>query len=344
MLAHLATALYVAPLLVAWALHDQPRRRWREAALMFGVVTVTWLTVDCTLFTIIKGDPLGHYRLLVSTHLAHQPYHDVPPRLPSGRLNPEFFTWSLRGFVFTKHFGFLLSLPFAAGVALWRRWARVGRLLVLLVGLGWLYLNFGSQHPLAWAPLGKTERYWYPLALPACLLAVMVLLELRRPLARRAWLATLWLPVPLALVSAGPWGQNVEVSRELAAYAEQHPDRTFVTDPYTYDEMFLDGGRHAPANVTVFADGGPDIREDQPPPMSKRLPLAPGDYEALVNVMHLQRVRARPFAEFVQDRMVRSEVAPPTWRLIAQLLPVSVRASHPSLMRRPPAEIARFPR
>ncbi len=338
MLAHLATALYVLPLIVAWALHDG--RRWREAFLLFGVVSATYVIVDCTLFTILLGDPLGHYRLLVGTHLTNQPYLDVPPRLADGSFNPWFFGWSFRALVFTKHFGLLLGPVLAAGIVMWRRWDRTARLMVLAVGLGWLYLNFGSQHPFGWAPLAKNERYCYPLALPAILLALRVLAEIRRPTLRAAWVAGLVLPVPPLLLAAGPWGQNVEISRELIAVAEAHPDRTFVTDPHTYDEMFMLGERRAPPNVAILDDGTPDLRPNEKPP---RLPPRPGDWYALVNPMHLHRERARAFAEFVRERMRAEPVTAPTWRLIAMVLPERVRTDWPVMMRKPPAEVARFP-
>jgi hypothetical protein len=338
MVAHLATALYVLPLIVAWALHDG--RRWRESLLLFGVVAATWLVVDCTVFTVMLGDPLGHYRLLVGTHLSVQPYLDVPPRLADGSLNPWFFGWSLRGLVFTKHFGLLLGLSLLAGVLFWRRWDRPARLMVLALGLGWLYLSFGSQHPLGWAPLAKAERYWYPLALPAILLAVRALGEIRRPVLRYAWAGAIVLPIAPLLLAAGSWGQNVEVSRELAAIAAAHPERTFVTDPHTYDEIFLDGARSAPPNLAILDDGTPDLRPNVKPP---RVAPKPGEWYALVNPMHLHRARARAFAEFVRGHMKAEPATAPTWRLIATLLPEDVRAPRPSLQRKPPAEIARFP-
>ncbi len=338
MIAHLATALYVLPLLVAWALHDG--RRFGEALLMFGVVAATYLIVDCTLFAILLGDPLGHYRLLVGTHLSVQPYLDVPPRLADGSLNPWFFGWSVRGLLFTKHFGLLLGMALLAGALLWRRWDRPARLMVLALGAGWLYLSFGSQHPLGWAPLAKAERYWYPLALPAILLAVRVFGELRRPAARLAWAGALVLPVPPLLLAAGSWGQNVEISRELATIAAAHPERTFVTDPHTYDEIFLLGARSAPPNVAILDDGTPDLRRGERPP---RVAPAPGVWYALVNPMHLHRERARAFAAFVRAHMTSQPVTPPTWRLIAALLPEGIRDARPALQRKPPAEVARFP-
>lgn len=342
MLSHLGCALYVGPAIVAYALHDRPRR-WRGAALVFGVTAVTWLVVDSTLFLVLTGDPLGHYALLVGTHLREQPYGTLPPRLPSGAPNPDFFWWSVRHFVFSKHFGFLISLPLLLAVAHWKRWDRAGRLLVLSLAGGWFYINFGSQHPLEWQPLGKLVRYWYPLSLPAVLVAVMVLRAIRRPLARRAYVAALWLPIPVMLLSAGSWGQNVEITRELAAFAEAHPEATFVTDPYTWDEMFLLGGRRAPPNVTVFDHPEADLRAEVRPPRARRLPMAPGDYYALVNVMHLHRPNARAFAEFVAAHMERRPISPPTWRLIAAALPEAARDAHPWLRRKPPAELAAFP-
>lgn len=338
---HLSTALYFGPMLVACALTHERPRALRRAAALAGTAFAAFALIDGTLFWLVAGDPLGRLALVTATHLEIQEY-TVPPFLPSGAWNPEWFTWPVRELAFSKQFGFLLSAPLVVAALRWRRLDRTGRFLAATLFGGWLYINFGTQHPLDYAPLNHQWRYWHPLAVPACLLAVHALGLLRRRAARAALLAVVLAPWPVALLASGPWGQNVEITRELIAYAHAHPDRTFVTDPYTYDEMVVLGELRAPPNVTLFTGPPGDEPVFGRPPPETRPAMGPGDYLVLVNRLNFGRPKSARFERFVRAHLEVVPVTPPAWRAIARLLPAAVRRDHPWLVRKPPAEVGRF--
>ena len=62
------------------------------------------------------------------------------------------------------------------------------------------------------------------------------------------------------LAAGGRWGQAVDVSRELLAYAREHSDQTFLTDVATMNEMYVVGGFRFPANVVCL--NGPAVDRD----------------------------------------------------------------------------------
>ena len=59
------------------------------------------------------------------------------------------------------------------------------------------------------------------------------------------------------LAVGGRWGQAVDVSRELLAYAREHSDQTFLTDVATMNHMYVVGGFRFPANVVCL--NGPAV-------------------------------------------------------------------------------------
>jgi hypothetical protein len=331
---HLATLFYVLPVVGAYAVHDWPRPRWREALLVLFTAGAVNLGLEMAVFGLISGHPLLHVDLLRHTHLEIQEY-TINPHLPDGSWNPEWFTWPFATFLFSKDFGFLISLPALVALATWRRQSQPTRFLTAAVVMAWAWLNFGVQHPFKYAPLDHQTRYWHALLVPAVVLAVHVCRQIRPGTWRRAYLAALALPMPLLLVSSGPWGQNVEITRELMAYADAHPDQTFATDPYTYDEMFILDGCEPPKNVTLLR-GYPDNEYDKP---AERLDPNRPDLQVLFNPLNMGRVRTADFERLI-DKLRKREIAPQAYRLIAYVLPQTVRDSHAWFVRRPPAWLA----
>jgi hypothetical protein len=320
---HLTAAFYFGPFLLAFAAFGDRRR----IPALLGAAIGTYVLLDPLPEWILSGDPLHYLHLVQSTHLEHQPY-TLPPFLPSGAWNPAWFWWPPATFLFSKAFGLLLSLPVGFALLRWRRIERVDRLLVVLILGGWAWINWGTQLPYAYQPLNHQVRYWYPLAMPACVLAARMVRHVRR---RRAWAAVLLAPGPLLLLASGSWGQNVEISRELMAYAQAHPERAFATDAYTYDEMLILSDLAPPPNVTVLPGDAPEFGH---PPAGP-----PENAELLVNALQLGRPKAARL-ERLLAAAERAPISAPTWRTFAYLLPERMRAAHPSLMRRPPAEVA----
>ncbi len=335
--AHLATLFYVGPVALAWAVHDRPRQRWREAAVVLAVAGVTSLALETGVMWVTTGNPLLHLELVKSTHLEIQQYV-VAPRLADGSWNPEWFTWPFMTFFFSKDWAFFLSLPVLVALARWRRMPPPARFLVCTVLIAWGWLSFGTQHPLAYAPLDHQTRYWHALVLPAVLLAVHVFRGIRDGRMRAAFLGALVLPMPLVLLASGPWGQNVEISRELLAHAAAHPDEIFATDPYSYDEMYVLNGCAPPANVTVLA--GFPAPEFHRPEASERVDPAHTDVQVLFNALNMGRVRTVDFERYVDEKLVKRPISPTAYRWIAAVLPQQVRERSTWLVRKPPAVLA----
>jgi hypothetical protein len=334
---HLATLFYVGPVALAWALHDRPRQRWREAFLVLAVAGVTSLALETGVMWVTTGKPLLHLELVKHTHLEIQQYV-IAPHLADGAWNPEWFTWPFVTYFFSKDWALFLSLPVLLTLVRWRRTPPAARFLALAVLIAWAWLSFGTQHPLAYAPLDHQTRYWHALVLPAVLLAVHAYRATRRRMGRVALLGALVLPMPLILLSSGPWGQNVEISRELLAHAEAHPEQVFATDPYSYDEMYVLNGCAPPSNVTVLA-GFPAPEFHRPGPEQRLDPSRP-DVQVLFNALNMGRVRTADFERYVDEHLVRRPIAPAAYRLIAALLPRSMREQHAWFVRKPAAEIA----
>jgi hypothetical protein len=335
---HLATLFVVLPIVAAWAFAERTRARALAAAFVLGVAGATSLVLELGVMGLVAGDPLLHPKLLSSTHLQIQQYV-VPPRLPDGAWNPEWFTWPIQNLILSKDFGLFLSLPVGLALPRWRALSAERRFLVGCVLLGWMWLSFGTQHPLSYAPLDHQTRYWHALAMPAVVLAVATFRTLESVWARRGYVLALLAPMPLILLGSGSWGQNVEVSRALLTYAQASPERVFVTDPYTYDEMYaLVGCAPPPANVRVPL-GQPDP-EFYKPPQSTRVDLKTPDLAVLVNVLNYGRVRSEALGRLVETELVATPVGEPAWRPFARLLPESLRAQHPWMMRHPAPTLA----
>jgi hypothetical protein len=335
---HLATLFAVLPIVAAWALAERTRARALAAAFVLCVAGATSVVLELGVMGLVSGDPLLHPKLLSSTHLQIQQYI-VPPHLPDGTWNPEWFTWPFQNLILSKDFGLFLSLPVGLALLRWRALSSEVRFLVGCVLLGWFWLSFGTQHPLGYAPLDHQTRYWHALAMPGVVLAVAMYRTLSGVWTRRGYVAALVVPMPLILLGSGSWGQNVEVSRTLLAYAQASPERVFVTDPYTYDEMYvLVGCAPPPANVRVPL-GLPEP-EFHKPPRSAGVDLNSPDLAVLVNVLNYGRVRSEALGRLVETELVSTPIGEPAWRHFARLLPDDVRAQHPWMMRHPAPTLA----
>jgi len=189
--------------------------------------------------------------------------------------------------------------------------------------VGWLFTNFLSQSPFAYLPLDRQMRYWYPLALPACFLAIAVSTSMTPGLLRRLYLSLLFVPLPLLLATAGPWGQNVEVSRELLAHSLMHPELQFATDVYTYEEMMVLGDGLPPENLVVFGRSAGSFSRGFVRTYSMTLEergVNSGDsLHLLINELNLPREKAREL-DLTISPLTAIEISEPTPRLLVRPL------------------------
>lgn len=336
---HLTLAFYFGPVLLAYWLTRPDKRSGLRSTIEIGLVAVaTYLVVDGTLFGLLTGDPLFRRTLVLTTHLHDQPYN-INPRHADGSLNAAWFLWSIYAFVATKGFGFVVGLPLIAAVWLRGRLTDTEKLLMWMLFAGWFYLNFGTQHPFGWAPLDRQTRYWHPLALPAVLAAAVVFRALATPKLRAAWALLMLAPLPLGLLGTGQWGQNYEISMELLDYAEARPDQRFVTDVYTFEEMFVGRARQTPANVTVFDDevptfGGLDL--------ATRPALDSGPHTVLVNPLHIDRRRVAGFKARVEGADFEP-ISGTEYRTLVAFLPEDTLKSRDWFLKKPPGFVATIP-
>ena len=118
----------------------------------------------------------------------------------------------------------------------------------------YFWLGYGSQVPWTYKPLYRQAHYYQCLSLGvAALLPYTVSLALtgRTRIAQSVVGLALAVHV-ISLAMTGGWGAGVDVSRELLAYARQHPQERFVTDVNTMNEMYVLGGFRLPENVVCL--------------------------------------------------------------------------------------------
>jgi hypothetical protein len=311
MLAHISLVTFIAALSAALFLAGQDRgdrtRALAGAALSFGLFLVLWFS----LFALVTGDPLHEYKVL-------ERRYDTDPYITT--FSALWFLWPIYSFLISKDFGIVIAIA-VVGVAL-RGPAIVSRVrvLALAIPLLWVWIGYGTQKPTSYVPFWRLARYAYPLALPACVAAAAVLRSL--PRFRSLVCVSLVGMNLLILMSSGPWGQGVKVSRELLEYARSHPERWFWTDPRSARDLYILAGCRAPTNVTASTVSS--------------LVEAPTGVALLVNTLNLER-------DGVLVALPRGAERPTLYttprrpRMIAKLLPASFLDRFPWLIRRPGA-------
>jgi hypothetical protein len=233
------------------------RRRFFAAVAWCVVLSGTLFLVECAVYWWLLGDPLA--RLKVSAGTTANLAAGIDP--DSGLMGWRFYAWPLQNILFAKHFGIDLLLLFVTSVVAWRRLGIEQRILCTTVAAVFLWLGYGTQVPWAYKPLYRQFHYYNSLTVGiAALLPFTVGYALAgRKRAAQSVLAGAFLIHIVSLGIAGRWGAPVDVSRELLAYAGQHPDVQFLTDVNTFNQMYVVGGFTLPENVVCL--NGPATRE-----------------------------------------------------------------------------------
>lgn len=321
--------------LVLWG-YRWPEFRRKRTNLIIGTAILVGLFANFASFYWLSGDPL--YQVKVASKSASAIVGTyVPFLLPSGNINPYWLIWPLQHFLISKSFGILLGIPVLLILYSWKSQKNVIRLLCLLIILHWAWINYGTISVLKFTPLDHTTRYWYPVALPACILATQVLFGFRRKLSKVAYSTAIFVLPLLFLVSSGLWGQNIEITKELMIYAAKHRNTTFVTDKYSLDEMFILNGAKPPQNVfsiknfiqPVFFNIPEKYQQDSTNP----------DIVFMYNEQNMWREFAIEFNEYVKKNVRLNEISGKEYRLIAYCMPKSIRTEFNWLLRKPSAQI-----
>jgi len=332
---HISMIFYVGILAGATALAGWPRLDWRRAISICAVSALAFLVCELIAFWWLTGNPLYEFTIISKTHMFNQQFA-VPLRLPSGKINPSWMLWPLWNLVFSKAFGFFIAVPLAITAFLRRSLEPALRLAPLTILLYWAWICYGSQHPLKYLPLDHDTRYWYPMALPACLLAAALISRVAGAAKRRTFSALLILPNCFLLLMSGSWGQNVEISRELLQYANAHWGTFFVTDRYTYDEMYILLGARPPQNIGLIGDTTTAFYH---PDAAARRAADDPHLQVLYNPLQEWRADFETFRKEI-DGMERQNISQGRYRMLAYLLPPSMRNRYPLLLRKPPAQLA----
>ena len=235
---------YVA-LLSLTALAFDPRR-FGVPVLVCVVLSGMAIATECAAYDWVLGDPFARYRTAADTTV------NLPARYQpdTGMSATAFFLWPLRNLVVSKPFGFGLALLLVTGLLGFGSFRIEQRILWITTFLVFLWLSYGTQVPWAYKPFYRQFHYYAPLTLGlASLLPATVTAAIRRPRLAQAVVAFCLLSQLLLMGLGGRWGQRVDVSRELLAYARSRPDTWFVTDVATMNEMYVVGGFRLPQNV-----------------------------------------------------------------------------------------------
>lgn len=242
------TAVFPLAAIFAGALWWDRRRYWRTlAAMALGILV--FVAAQRFMLHALFGD--AFLDVGVSRSAIEKCNHRSPPFV-DGRFNPRFVTWPLETLVYSKAFG--IALVCALAVAAWRfrSLTHTQKLIVVIAAIFVVWLSYGSQVPWAYKPFWRNTRFWQPLVPIVALLFGLGMAHVRP---QRRWLLAgpVLLICIVNLAISGPWGQSVHASRELLAWAAEHPRQTFVTDALTHREMYVLNGVAPPANIVVMA-------------------------------------------------------------------------------------------
>jgi hypothetical protein len=122
------------------------------------------------------------------------------------------------------------------------------------------WYGYGTLVPWAYRPLYRQYHYYNVFSFPVAALLPFTLghaLAGRMRTAQGVLAGALVFHL-LSMSVAGRWGAPVDVSRELMAYARQHPDRQFLTDVNSFNQMYVLGGFTLPDNIVCL--NGPPVR------------------------------------------------------------------------------------
>ena len=327
---HFAGAYYVASLMFVALLLDG--RRYVRSAAITLLVGIVLMTADMAIFQFACGDLFGRFHIALMQASSENP---LAPLQVEGRFNGAFLTWPVQQLIFSKNFGVSLSVALVGGIATYRRLPSSTRMLLIVSVVFWLWMSYGSQVPWAYKPFWRMVRFLAPLMLAVSILFGSILASARRRLLALIGGVAVLAICPFNLAASGSWGQSVQISRELLAWATSHPQTRFVTDFHTINEMYVLGGMQLPPNVVTLDNDKRSHLIDRDATRISVSKLQPSDC-ILDNPLNTRRTPS--FAAFRQAHAdTLQHQSQPTYRMICQVVPYL--RHYEWSVRKPPARV-----
>ena len=244
------TFYYVAIFCLACLVID--RRAYARPVAACVALAASLLVAELLVMALFFDDPM--LRLKAVTGVVTEYHHDA---VLNAQASAAAFTdpWvPVRILLFDKPFGLSMLAMVLAGAVTWRRLTAIQRTLFVTTIGYWFWLGFGSSVPWAYRPIPNSYHYFTPVSFGVAALTPGLVQEV---LARRRLIAPLVVSALivvqiLCLGVSGRWGQHYDVSRELLRYTSSHPERTYLADIQTLNDMYVENGFELPANVVCL--------------------------------------------------------------------------------------------
>ena len=314
---HENTCFYIA-IFCATLLAFNWRRFWPAVAATVAITGILFI-VECGTYEILLGDAIARFRMAAATTTNLKSGYDPD----TGISGLRFFTWPLENLFFCKAFGSDLILLLITGAVAWRKLLTEQKILFAITILTWAWLGYGTQVPWAYKPFYRQMHYYGPLILGiAALLPVTVHYAFSgRILISNGLIVFAIFGHFLCLTAGGRWGEDVNVSRDLLAYATTHSSQVFVTDVATMNHMYAIGGFRLPGNVVCV--NGPavaaNLRINKEPPSTPKYRFPETHIDGiLINLEGLDLHDVEPeFKRLVVEHAGRrNEISPPQYKLL----------------------------
>ncbi|UCE60624.1 MAG: glycosyltransferase family 39 protein [Phycisphaerales bacterium] len=327
---HFAGIYYVAALALASLCVDH--RRYSRTVVLTLAVGIVLTIADLAVFHFAFGDAFGRFRVCLA-----EVNTDKPGMLMTGHgtLNPGFILWPVVHLPFSKAFGASLLAVVILGVRRYRRVDPRLRILLTVIAVFWIWMSFGSQIPWEYRPFLRMSRFLQPLTFAVAVLFATLVVDTHWRRLSAAFTGAVLATCVFCLLAGGSWGENVTISKELLTYVASYPEKRFVTDYHTHNEVYVINGATAVPNIVTINHVPRSRLLDPDVAMIDPSELQPDD-EILCNPLNVARVPQ--FAEFTDKHAagLRFETKP-AYRDICRIVPPL--RQHPWALRKPPARV-----
>jgi hypothetical protein len=241
---HLTTVFLIGFVLgTAFLLASNPRER-RRAVAWFVAAAIGYCAIEFLTYWWLTRDPFYEFRIIPKTS----------PRLDPSvtTFSAAWFAWPVLTWIISKDFG-LATL--SVSILWFAHRQSTPRSIRILLGASvafWVWIGYGTQSPFEFRPFWRSARFAQTFAAPLALTLGFYLARLRR---LGMALAVFVTAVNVLLIAAsGPWGQDVEINKELLPAIRSTTNVAFITDAATRDQLYVLNGCRYLDNVFTSDD------------------------------------------------------------------------------------------